>query len=298
MLPEEEVQKHVKAGRIAQTCLLEGARLIRPGASIREVLDTIEERIRKAGGGIAFPAQVSRNTIAAHFCPSLSDDAVFEEGDMAKLDIGVHIGGRIADNAITVDLGDHDELLRASREALDAALKLATPGRPLREIGKAIEETITSYGLRPVRNLSGHGLGSYEVHVPPSIPNFDSGDATELQEGQVIAIEPFATDGKGLIFESSNPTIFSFVHARPTRSPFAREALRLIRSYEGLPFASRWLERSMGQGKARLALQELQRNGSLHAHPPLPEQSQGLVSQHEHSVIVGDKPLVFTRLDD
>ncbi|MBW2982817.1 type II methionyl aminopeptidase, partial [Candidatus Woesearchaeota archaeon] len=66
----------------------------------------------------------------------------------------------------------------------------------------------------------------------------------------------------------------------------------------GLPFTTRWLEKEYGVGKTRLALRELQRNGSITAHPPLPERRGGLVSQHEHSVIVKDKPIIYTWPDD
>ncbi|MBD3209298.1 type II methionyl aminopeptidase [Candidatus Woesearchaeota archaeon] len=297
MLSQDVIKQHQAAGRISQTCLLQGAKLIKAGASMRDVLDAIEKNIQDMGGRIAFPAQISLNNIAAHYCPTTTDDIQFKEGDIAKLDIGVHLDGRVADNAITVDLGSHDDLTKASKEALQAALKIIRPGITLGEIGKTIQETIQSYNLQPIRNLSGHGLGHYQVHTPPAIPNVDTKDATELEEGQVIAIEPFATDGKGAIFESANPTIYTHTHDRATRNPYARILLKTIKSYHGLPFAARWLERIHGAGKTRIGLKELHRIGALQAHPPLPEQNDGLVSQHEHSVIVQDKPIIFTKLD-
>ena len=297
MLSEDIIAKHKQAGIIAQESLQVGAKLIQPGASMRDVLDTVEDRIRKAGAGIAFPAQIALNNIAAHYCPTDEEDMVFKEGDLAKIDVGVHVDGYVADNAMSVNLGDHDDLLLASKEALHAALKLVRPGVALGEIGKTIQETIQSFEYQPIRNLSGHGLGHYQIHTPPSIPNVETHDQTVLVDGQVIAIEPFATDGRGAIYEGERPTIFSFVQSRPTRSPFARQVLQTIRSYEGLPFTTRWLTRVHGVGKTRLALQELLRNGTLQAHPQLPEQGGGMVSQHEHSVIVQEKPIVFTKLD-
>jgi methionyl aminopeptidase len=295
MLDDATIKKYLEAGRIAQTCLQDGAKLIVPGASMKEVLDKIEQQITSMGGGIAFPAQISLNTIAAHYCAGLEDTTIFKEGDIAKLDIGVHIDGFIADNAITVNLGSHDDLSKASKEALAAALKIIRPEITLGEIGKTIQDTIRSYGYEPVRNLSGHGLGQFKIHVPPSIPNFDSKDQTVLREDMVVAIEPFATSGKGLIHEAGIPTIFTLMQARPVRSPFARTALQSIQKHNGLPFASRWLEEEFGVARTRMALQELTRNGSLRTHPPLPEMTGGLVSQHEHSVIVRDKPIVFTK---
>ncbi len=295
MLSDEIIAKYKQAGKLSHDALQFGKTLIKPGVSMREILDKIEERIIKNGGGIAFPAQIAVNNIAAHYCPTLEDDYVFKEGDVAKLDLGVHIDGYVADNALTVDLGDHKELCQASKDGLDAALKIIKPGVTLGEIGRAIETAIKAKGFVPVKNLSGHGLGQFQIHTTPSVPNFDTKDDTPLEEGMVVAIEPFATNGAGAIFESTNPTIFSHVANKPTRSPYARQILSKIKQYEGLPFASRWLERELGVGKVRLGLSELVRNGSVITHAPLPEKGDGLVSQHEHSVIVANPPIVFTR---
>lgn len=295
MLTAETIAKYKQAGKIAHECLQHGASLIKPGASMREVLDEVEARIKEQGGGIAFPAQIAINNVAAHYCPTLEEDYTFQEGDIAKLDIGVHIDGYVADTALTIDLGNNKELCEASKEALEAALKIIKPGVTLGEIGKTIQDAIKAKGFQPVKNLSGHGLERYEIHAHPSIPNVDTGDKTPLEEGMVIAIEPFATTGVGTIYESSSPAIYSHVANRPTRSPYAREALRIIQTYDRLPFATRWLERKLGAGKTRFALNELLRNGSLIAHPPLPEKGDGLVSQHEHSVIVANPPIIYTK---
>ena len=297
-MEQEELERYRKAGRIASTALREGAAMIKPGILLRDVLDKVEARIEAMGGGIAFPAQLSLNEVAAHYCPSQEDDTAFQEGDVVKLDVGAHVDGRIADNALTIDLGSHEELLKASKEALHAALKIATPGTTLDELGRTIQETITSHGYKPVRNLSGHGLGHYKVHTLPSIPNTPTGDKTALREDMTIAIEPFATDGEGAIQEGGTPTVFSPAARKPTRSPYARQVAGKLQGYHGLPFTTRWLEKEYGVGKTRLALRELQRNGSITPHPPLPERRGGLVSQHEHSVIVKDKPLIYTWFEE
>ena len=54
----------------------------------------------------------------------------------------------------------------------------------------------------------GHGLGHYKIHTDPPIPNYDDGSKGLIKPGMTFAIEPFATDGKGLIFETGVPTIF------------------------------------------------------------------------------------------
>ncbi len=286
--------KYALAGRIAAQALAYGASLIVPGARVVEVLDKIEAFIRERGGEPAFPAQVSLNDVAAHSCPREDDDRVFAATDVAKLDVGVHVDGYVGgDNAVTVNLDKDDEekerLVEASKAARDAAIALVKPGVTPRDLGETIHREITKRGFQPIRNLSGHGLGRWVVHTSPSIPNYPSNDRKPLEAGMVIAIEPFATTGKGMVYSASDPTLFSLVGVKPVRSPVAREALARIREWNGLPFTTRWLSRELGAGKTRLALLELQRNGMLHEYPPLPEEGHGLVSQSEHTLLVTEE---------
>jgi len=296
-MDSETLKKFKDSGRIAATALQHGAKMIKPGVKLVDVCDAVEKKIKELGGEPAFPAQTSNNDIAAHYCPEEDDETVYKEGDVAKLDCGVHIDGYVSDNAVTVDLGGNSELVKASRDAVNAALKVVKPGAKIGEIGRAIQQAIEKYGFAPVRNLSGHGIGRFSVHESPSIPNFDSGNEQTLKEGQSIAIEPFASAGAGMIYESSNPTVFMAVNKKPVRSSFAREVLKTIEQYNGLPFALRWLTRKHGIGKTKFAIRELLNAGIIKGYPPLPDVKHGLISQAEHSVLVFDKPIVITRLE-
>jgi methionyl aminopeptidase len=198
---------------------------------------------------------------------------------------------------LTVDLsGENSELVKASREALENALKKVGIGATLGEIGKEIHDTIVSYGFSPVRNLSGHGLGKFDIHTSPTIPNFDTGDETELEEGMAIAIEPFATKGEGIIYESGNPGVFQLIAKKPVRNPFTRNAIKEIDKLNGLPFAKHWLQAKLGKAQAAFALREMEQLDIIRGYPPLVDKGHGLVSQAEHSVIILEKPIVITRI--
>jgi methionyl aminopeptidase len=294
-MDKETLNKYVRAGEIAAECLKYGESLIKAGAIIREVLDKIEEKIIKMRGEIAFPAQSCINSVAAHYCPAEDDNTAYKEGDVVKLDIGVHIEGFVADTALSVNLGDHDDLVKASQEALNNALKIIRPGIELKEIGRTIQETISSYNLSPIRNLSGHGLGPFLIHTKPTVPNFNNNDDTKLKEDQVIAVEPFASTGAGMIYESSNPTLFALKKAKPVRNLITRKVMNDLKQYNGLPFTSRWLTKKHGIGKVNFALRELDNTGCITKYPPLPDKNKGLVSQAEHSVIVKEKLIIFTK---
>ena len=278
----EVLEKYRKAGRILAEVLESARPLVKVGASLLEVADYVEDSILSRGALIAFPCNISLDRAAAHYTPAPKDERCFGE-NMVKLDVGVHVDGYIADAAITIDLGGHPELVEASRAALDAALKMIRPGVNTSQIGSVIEETILGFGYKPVSNLTGHGLSRYEAHDDPIIPNRAMEKGVILKEGDVIAVEPFATNGSGRISEAPINEIYGFSAPRPVRLPQARELMRQIReNYKTLPFARRWLK---GE-RAEYALMQLLRSGTVHTYPVLWEVEGALVSQAEHTVVI------------
>ncbi len=281
-MDEQILENYRKAGEILARVRDEASSMIDVGVSILEVANFVEETTKALGGEPAFPCNISRDRVAAHDTPRPQDGSVFGE-EMVKLDIGVHVDGYIADSAVTVDLGGHPDLVEASRAGLAAAIELVEPGVSTADLGAAIEDAIRGYGYNSVANLTGHGLGRYQAHGEPSVPNRRVEKGIELKAGDVIAIEPFATDGVGRISESPQAEIFSFVAKRPVRAPQARALLKQVQeSYSTLPFARRWL---LGE-RTDYAIAQLFRAGILHRYPLLWEAEGTLVSQAEHTVVV------------
>ena len=294
---EEMLKRYFSAGEIAAQALEYGIPLVKQGARILDIAEQIEAKIVQLGGSPAFPVNISMNDTVAHDTP-VPDDARVLNDEIVKLDVGVHMDGFVGgDTAATIDLsGKYTDLIKASRDALNAALKIVAPGTPLCELGKAIGETIESYGFKPIRNLSGHGLGEWSVHEPPTIPNFDNGDTSPLEPGTFVAIEPFATDGDGLITEKGNPFIHSIIADKPIRNRFAREVMEEVDEYVFLPFANRWLTKKFHPMKVNVALKEFNQLDILKSYPPLVEKAGGMVSQAEHSMYIGeDKVKILTK---
>lgn len=289
---EDILEKYQNAGKLAAAILKEGAKTIRAGTSYLELVETLEERVRSEGAQLAFPLNVSLNEDAAHDTASPGDPRIFAPGDVVKLDLGVHIDGYIADTATTVDLGNNSLLVDASKEALESAIRGVKPGVTSGVLGAAIQQEIERRGYRPIANLTGHGLGQYIQHGPPTIPNVGTGGGTVIEEGMVFAIEPFATTGCGRVGEKSRTEIYSQISNRPVRIPAGRTILEKIRDRRGLPFSRHWL----GEKKLDLALPAMIRSGTLHAYPVLSDIPGSLVSQHEHTIIVtSDGCIVTTR---
>ncbi len=275
------LEKYRKAGKILAEVRAEAVKKVRPGVPLLEVAEFVEALIKENGGVPAFPCNISRNDEAAHATPSANDISVFGE-DMVKLDIGVHVDGYIADTAITVDLSENPELIKASEAALENAIEIVHAGVSTAEIGDVIEKTINEFGYKPVANLTGHGLDRYVQHAAPSIPNRHVEQGVRLKAGDIIAIEPFATNGAGHVSESGAAEIYRVERLKPVRSPAARELLKELEKYKMLPFAKRWLH----QVRLDFVLNQLEAMGVLRSYPVLKEDVGGLVSQAEHTVIV------------
>ncbi|WP_158055690.1 type II methionyl aminopeptidase [Halorussus halophilus] len=281
-LEAEKYEKHREAGEILAQVREEAADRVEVGAKHLDVAEYAEDRIRELGGNPAFPVNISIDHEAAHATPEIDDDTEFGE-EMVNLDIGVHVDGWLADTAITVDLSGNPELAEASEEALDAALELVEPGVETGDIGAEIESVIDGYGYNPVVNLTGHGLDQYQQHVPPNIPNRAVSQGVELEVGDVVAIEPFATDGTGKVTEGNSEQIFALEHEGSVRDRQARQALdQISEEFKTLPFATRWLD----VARAEMALRRLKMNNIVHGYPVLQEDEGCLVSQKEHTVIV------------
>jgi methionyl aminopeptidase len=281
-----------KAGRIAAQAREAGARRIVAGATVREVCVSVEDDIHRLGGGLAFPVQSSRNHVAAHYCPSPEDETVYALGDLAKLDIGVHVDGWVVDTASTVNVGDREEgrpLVRAAEDALRAAIAALSPGVEVRAVSAAIERTIASLGLRPVRNLCGHGVARWTVHCPPPIPNVPDTAPTRLPLHAVVAIEPFATDGLGMVREQGEAQVFRLPPDEADEGAGAdvdESLFAAVRAFRGLPFARRQLA-AFPRDVVERGLAVLLTAGGLTSYPPLAEKSGRHVAQAEHTVYIG-----------
>jgi len=282
-LEAEQYEKHREAGEILAEARADTVERLEVGSKYGDIAEFAEERIRELGGEPAFPLNISVDHEAAHATATVDDDRQIGAG-VVNLDIGVHVDGWLADSAVTVDLTDeHGDLVAASEEALDAAIDTIEAGVPTGEIGAAIEEAIDARGFNPVVNLTGHGLGRWEQHADPNIPNRAVSQSTSLEAGDVVAIEPFATDGGGKVSEGSHEEIYALEEESSIRNRDARQALEQItEEFQTLPFATRWLD----VRRPEMALRRLEQQNIVHGYPVLQEDEGSLVSQKEHTVIV------------
>ena len=296
-MDKEILEKYKKAGKINEEAKEMARKLVKPGAKALVLAEKIESFIKEKGAGIAFPVNISINDIAAHYTPDINDTLTLKEGDLVKIDIGTHIDGFIGDSAFSVRLGEKsDNLIKAAEDALEQFIKEVRPGKTVDELSLLIEEVVTSHGFNPIRNLAGHAVEQYTQHGGLSIPNGHVPIKQELKEDQAIGMEVFTTTGEGMVKESSPTLIYMLKIPKPVRLRESRKILELImKEYQTLPFARRWLKNVGRPFALQLALKELVSNEVLNEYPPLRERSFAPVAQAEETIIVQDKPIIITR---
>jgi methionyl aminopeptidase len=290
-MDETVYENYRQAGKIAADAREYGVTLLKPGTRLLDVATMIEQRITEKGAGLAFPVNIALNTIAAHYSPFHDDPLIFKKGDVVKLDVGAHISGYIADTAITVELQTHryDTMIQASSDALEKTISILNADVPLSTIGETIEQTITSFGFKPISNLMGHGLARYQLHSGISIPNVGTlGGKTKLKDGSIVAIEPFATNGAGHVLSGEGSNIYlcnDSIKAKFIRENRTKNLFEKINSRFGsLPFAQRWYHALYPNDD--VVLKKLSFLGVTKQYPQLVEAKGGMVTQKEHTVIV------------
>jgi len=298
-MEENNFEKYIEAGRILTESKAEVLKILRPGVKILEIAEFIEKKIVEKGGSPAFPVNISIDDVAAHYTPITGDMREIKDGEIVKIDLGVQVDGFIADSAVTY-CSEKNILVEAVEKSLEEVVKALKPGLEVREIADIIEGVTKEFGVGVIVNLTGHGLGQYEFHAEPTVPNVKNNNTYKLEEGDVIAVEPFTCPTNGYVKESGGICeIFRFVQEKPVRMPDTRKILEHIKNNFGpFPFAKRWLAKDFPAGKIAIALKQLEIAEVLERYPLLREVEGKKIAQAEHTVIIKEKPIVITKLSD
>jgi methionyl aminopeptidase len=204
----EELEAMQRIGRIVGLALQEMAARVKPGMTSLE-LDQIGEAVLAEHGARSAPRLVY-NFPGAN-CISVNDEVVhgipggrvFKAGDLVKIDVTAELDGFMADTATTVALepvSANKKKLRACAEvALQKGIAAARAGRPIYEIGRAVEGEVKRAGFSVIPSLCGHGVGR-TIHEEPNVLNYeDRRVGVTLKEGMVITIEPIIAAGRDKI---------------------------------------------------------------------------------------------------
>lgn len=215
----------------------------------------------------AFPTGVNINSVAAHDTPNgFEKEHPFQKDDLITIDCGAHVDGNLIDAAFTVVLNSNDiPLIEATCEGTEEAIRCSGPDARLNEIGEKVYETMTSFTMKdgtpivPVWSLSGHRMQPYQIHAGKPIPSIPiSTDIGRMIEGEVYAVETFATYGSGDV-----------IHAPWQTSHFVGN---------GLPFCRR---------DATFDVDTAVQRNQIQPYPPIIDAKGAKVAQREETICVG-----------
>ncbi len=210
---EKEIEALKEGGKHHKAIIDALAAMAVPGTSTQAMEDKTREMLAAFGDTASFlnftPWGAKRPYPAA-LCLSINDEIVhgipnenpriLKDGDVIKIDTGLVHDGMFVDGAVTVIVGKASdqkakELVKATKEALQAGIDQARVGNTIGHIGAAISKVADAYGFEIADDLCGHGVG-HDVHEEPYVPNFGNpGEGPKLKAGMVLAIEPMFTLG-------------------------------------------------------------------------------------------------------
>ncbi len=211
---KEDIEKLKVIGKIVADTLKLMMKEAKVGMSTRE-LDNIGKAYLDSFNAKSAPLVtynfpgatcISINEEIAHGLPG---DRLLKDGDLINVDVSAELDGYFADTGGSFVLGkstaDQKRVMKATREALNAAMEVARAGAPLNLIGKAVEKVARKHQLKVIENLGSHGVGRALHEEPGFIANyFDPEDRRILHEGQVITIEPFLSTKTSWVEESND----------------------------------------------------------------------------------------------
>jgi methionyl aminopeptidase len=202
--PPEVIERMRRAGRAAAEVLQTVGAVVAPGVTTDELDALCHEECIKRGG---YPSPLNYGAFPKSLCTSVNevichgipDDRALIDGDIVNLDVTIFLDGVHGDTNATFPVGTIDQgsadLIRVTRECLDRGIAAVTPGRPIRDIGRAIQAHAEAHGYGVVRAFVGHGIGE-QFHSDLQIPHYDDPRATTVIEpGMTFTIEPMITIG-------------------------------------------------------------------------------------------------------
>lgn len=208
---EKDINGLKAAGKVcaqAMQLMMESAQ---PGMTTAELDKIGEDFLKKEGAKSAprvmynFPGGtcISIAPVIAHGIPN---DHVLQDGELINIDVSAELNGYFGDTGASMVVGksnaEYDKLLQVTKATLEKVLTLVRAGKQLNIIGKTVQQEANKHGYNPIFDLTGHGIGRQLHDKPASIYNFHKPDDRRIMDnGLVLAIEPFFTAGQGHVVE-------------------------------------------------------------------------------------------------
>lgn len=204
----ELIERMRRTGREAADVLAYLGSLCQPGVTTEEIdaachqaaieRNSYPSPLEYPGMVDPFPKSVC-SSVNEVICHGIPDDRELRDGDIVNLDVTLFKEGVHGDTNATFYVGQVDDLsqqlVRVTRESLEKGIEAVKPGRPINEIGRAIQTHAEAAGFGVVRDFVGHGIGQ-QFHTDLQICHYYHPRLTDIMEpGMTFTIEPMITAG-------------------------------------------------------------------------------------------------------
>ncbi|PIC35313.1 hypothetical protein B9Z55_014707 [Caenorhabditis nigoni] len=308
------VTKYQVAAEITNAVLKEVIANVKEGAVVGDLCDIGDKMILERTGklykkeknftkGIAMPTCISVDNVICHFTPLKSEaPVVLKNGQVVKIDLGVHIDGFIATAAHTVVVGASKDnkvtgkiadLLRGTYDGLEIAIRSLRPEASNTDVTRNIDKTAAEFGLTPIENMLSHQLERNEIEGEKKIIQ----NSGEKQKGEVEKVtidkhEAYAIDilfstGKGQPKDMDTRTTV-YKKNESVSYQLKMKASRVFfsdvnKQHGPMPFSLRSFEEEV---KAKMGVVECEKYGLLTPYPVLYEKEGDFVAQFKATVLV------------
>ncbi|KDD75813.1 hypothetical protein H632_c489p2 [Helicosporidium sp. ATCC 50920] len=306
----EVVQKYKAASIIVNDAMEAVKAAAQPGASVFELCQLGDKLMtealsklhkgKKVEKGIAMPTCVSVNNCMAHFSPSEGCPLKLAAGDLAKIDLGAHIDGFIAQSAHTVVVGASEaapatgraaDVVAAANAAYEVACRMIRAGERSGAVNKVLRRVAESFDCNMVEGVLCHSAKRFIMEGDRSVavaPGPDSrAEDFEFEAGEVYAVDVLVStgEGKGRMVDEKETTLFKRalevqynLKLKISRAVFGEIKRKFPTTY----FAVRGLETK----NASMGLKECTSHGLINAYPVLHDRPKALVAQAKGTLLV------------
>ncbi|XP_077459989.1 proliferation-associated protein 2G4-like [Stigmatopora argus] len=308
------VTKYKMGGDIANQALRLVLETAKPGVSVLSLCEKGDTYIMAETGkvfkkekdmkkGIAFPTSVSVNNCVCHFSPLKSDpDYDLRDGDLVKIDLGVHVDGFIANVAHSFVVGASKEkpitgrkadVIKAAHLCTEAALRLVKPGNQNTQVTEAWGKISQSFKCSPIEGMLSHQLkqhvidGEKTIIQNPSDQQRKDHEKADFEVHEVYAVDVLISTGEGKARDGGlRTTIYKRdaskqygLKMKTSRTFFSE----VERRFDAMPFTLRAFE---DEAKARLGVVECAKHELLQPFSVLHEKEGEFVAQFKFTVLL------------
>lgn len=326
-LTNDNINNYKNAGKIAFDVLNDLIKMCKSNVNIIDICQKGDElilkklnNINKKNKGIAFPTCVSLNNVAGYYSP-LKSDKVIQDGDLVKIELGVHIDNFPALVCFTVLIKEKLEIDQRKKDVMIATIEASreiyknmTPTRTNLDITKIMKKYSNKYNCSLPYSLDSvvtPGLFSYQMsqniidgcnddddefvhryissreHMTDGENDF-SIRKLDLEEGEVYSIDIVMSTGNGKLNKCDDTTIYrrQFDKRRLLRLKSSKATLSSFKN----PFPMNTKDKP---SNFRFGLKECISQGLVKEYYPMADKEGEYVARIKFTVMVGDKPTLI-----